>query len=227
MISVTDPGSLPLAVLNPNSSESVTRTIAEAVRAAQGEKAHRFEYVTLHEGPPGIVSQADADVAAAQVQAWVRQHGANYAAITLACFSDPGLGAARTATVTSIVGLGEAGMRTALDMGRRVGVLAVASAAIPRHMRYWAQLGVADRVAGERAIDLTVAQSGDHALAFERLRTAGLALRDEDGADVLLLGCAGMANLCAPLQDALGMQVVEPCAAAAQAAWALRGTRAE
>jgi len=218
------PSSLPLAVLNPNSSENVTRTIADAVRAAQGDEAHRFEFVTLHDGPPGIVSQADADLAAAQVQAWVRQHGAHYSAIMVACFSDPGLGAARAATTTPIIGLGEAGMQTALAAGKGVGVLAVASVAIPRHMRYWAQLGVADRVTGERAIDLTVAQSGDHALAFERLRTAGLALRDEDGADVLLLGCAGMASLCAPLQDALGMLVVEPCAAAAQAAWAARNT---
>ncbi len=212
-----------VALLNPNSSQNVTETIAGAVRTGLGERAACFDALTLHAGPPGIVTQDDADLAAGLVQDWARQSAAGYGAVVLACFSDPGLAAARRATATPMVGLGEAGMRAALGVGRRVGVLAVATAAIPRHMRYWAQLGVADRVAAERAIDLPVAQSGDFDLAFERLLAAGRALRDEDGADVLLLGCAGMGSLCAPLGDALGMCVVEPCAAAAEAAWALVG----
>jgi Asp/Glu/hydantoin racemase len=42
----------------------------------------------------------------------------------------------------------------------------------------------------------------------------GRALRDRDGADVLILGCAGMAGRRAALEDALGLPVVEPCQAA-------------
>ncbi len=212
-----------MALLNPNSSQNVTETIAGAVRTGLGERAARFDALTLHAGPPGIVTQDDADLAARLVQDWARAHAGAYGAVVLACFSDPGLAAARGLTATPLIGLGEAGMRAAMGFGQRVGVLAVATAAIPRHMRYWAQLGVADRVAAERAIDLPVAQSGDFDLAFERLLTAGRALRDEDGADVLLLGCAGMGSLCTPLGDALGMRVVEPCAAAAEAALSTAG----
>jgi Asp/Glu/hydantoin racemase len=47
---------------------------------------------------------------------------------------------------------------------------------------------------------------------------AGTALRDEDGADVLILGCAGMAGFRAPLADALGLPIVEPTQAAVIAA---------
>ena len=39
-------------------------------------------------------------------------------------------------------------------------------------------------------------------------------LRDEDGADVLIMGCAGMANYRAQLQTEIGLPVVEPSQAA-------------
>jgi Asp/Glu/hydantoin racemase len=43
---------------------------------------------------------------------------------------------------------------------------------------------------------------------------AGRRLRDDKGADVLVMGCAGMAQFRDPLQDALGVPVVEPSQAA-------------
>ncbi|RYF63640.1 MAG: Asp/Glu racemase, partial [Comamonadaceae bacterium] len=132
-----------LAVINPNSSRNVTQTIAEAMRAAQGPHADRFVFVTLEDGPPGIVTEDDAAIAAEQVQAWVRRNGAHHVAVAVACFSDPGVAAAREGTSTPVIGLGESGMRRALEFGRQVGVIAVARAAIPRHMRYWSRLGVA------------------------------------------------------------------------------------
>jgi allantoin racemase len=42
----------------------------------------------------------------------------------------------------------------------------------------------------------------------------GSRLRDEDGADVIVLGCAGMARHRAPLEAALGVAVIDPTLAA-------------
>jgi Asp/Glu/hydantoin racemase len=44
---------------------------------------------------------------------------------------------------------------------------------------------------------------------------AGTELRDKDGADVLVMGCAGMARYRDRLQQAVGVPVVEPTQAAA------------
>lgn len=211
---------LPVLVINPNSSTSVTAAVDRAVNGGGAAQSLRFESLTMQEGPPGVISQADADRAAVLVADCVAAREAEASAFIIACFSDPGIVAARERTRKPVIGIGEAGMLAALALGQQVGVIAVARPSIPRHMRYWRALALERRVAAERALDLTVAQSGSRELAFERMCEAGRALREHDGADVLLLGCAGMADLRAPLEQALGMPVVEPCeAAAALALW--------
>lgn len=209
---------LRVLVINPNSSETVTRAIEHAVHGADAPRWCRFDSVTSSLGPVGIVTQDEYDEASRLVPLLVRDHLDAADAFIVACFSDPGLRAARDISNKPVIGLGEAGMRAALAVGKKVGVIAVSDAAIPRHLRYWALLGVGAHVVGERAINLRVDQSGDPQLALGRLVEAGRLLRDADGADVLLLGCAGMAGLHAPLQEQLNMAVIEPCAAAAKAA---------
>lgn len=207
-------------VLNPNSSETVTRAIDRAVQSTRAASLCRFESVTAIDGPPGIVTDADYERAGVLVADYLERHAAAANAFVIACFSDPGVQAARARFGDAVVGLGESGLRAALRRGSRVGVIAVASAAIPRHMRYWQALGLQDHVAGEQALNLRVDQSGDPALAFGPMLEAARRLRDDDGADVLLLGCAGMADLQQPLADAMGMPVIDPCHAAAEAAQA-------
>ena len=55
---------------------------------------------------------------------------------------------------------------------------------------------------------------GQQDLVLERMTEVGRRLRDERGADVLVMGCAGMTRYRAPLEEALGMPVVEPTQAA-------------
>jgi Asp/Glu/hydantoin racemase len=205
----------PIIVINPNSSTVVTAAIDRSVNTGDESQRARFRCITLADGPSGVVTQSDADRAAVLTAQWIADHEAEGSAFVIACFSDPGIAAARERTRKPVIGLGEAGMLAAMAMGRRVGVIAVARPSIPRHMRYWDLLGLAHRVAAERALDVSIEQSGDPAVALSRMREVGQALRDEDHADVLLLGCAGMADLRGPLQVALGMPVVDPCAAAA------------
>jgi len=211
----TAPEAARIMVINPNSSRRVTAAIDRAVNDDGDSGTPRFHCVTMAQGPAGVVTQADADLAALLVTRWVEDHEDEASAFVVACFSDPGLATARARTRKPVIGIGEAGLLASLGMGRKVGVIAVAGPAIPRHMRYWRAMALDHRIAGERALDVSVEQSGDPAVAFERMREVGRELRDQDGADVLLMGCAGMADLREPLQAALDMPVVEPCAAAA------------
>lgn len=205
-----------IRVLNPNSSTSVTEAIARAFSAVVSEDQCVFECITAHDGPPGIVTQGDFEQAARIAIEDVATHAAEADAFVLACFSDPGVVEARACCSKPVIGLGEAGMRAAMARGQRVGVIAIARAAIPRHMCYWKALGVLDRVAGERPLDLPVHLSGDAVHALGPMIAAARLLVNEDGADVVLLGCAGMAELRESLELAVGVPVIDPCEAAAE-----------
>jgi len=76
-------------------------------------------------------------------------------------------------------------------------------------------IGLAGRVAAELPLDLGVVELSDAARTRERLLQVGKRLRDDHQADVLVLGCAGMAAYRGWLQGELGLPVVEPTQAAA------------
>ncbi|MDF2434604.1 MAG: allantoin racemase [Mucilaginibacter sp.] len=203
-----------LHVINPNSSAIVTATIAAAGRAALPHLADSFVFATLVDGPDGIVTQEDADRVAPLVTDYVREHATSASGFVIACYSDPGLFAASEVTTAPVVGLCQAGLAAAMSFGTRIGVIAVSRAAIPRHMRYYGARGLRGLIAGERAIDLPVAQSGDERAALGRIIEVATALRDRDGADVIVLGCAGMSNLRPQVEAALGVPVIDPVTAA-------------
>jgi len=75
-------------------------------------------------------------------------------------------------------------------------------------------LGIESRMAGDLPLGLGVLELQDSAIALRRMRSVGARLRDEQGADVLVMGCAGMAALRKPLQESLGIPVIEPVQAA-------------
>jgi Asp/Glu/hydantoin racemase len=142
------------------------------------------------------------------------QHGAQAAAFVIACFSDPGLHAVREATCKPVLGISECGILTALTMGQKFGVIAILRQSIPRHMRMFGAMGVLQRLAAELPLGMEVVELSDAARTREGLLRAGQQLRDVHQADVLVLGCAGMAEHRTWLQDQLGMPVIEPAQAA-------------
>jgi Asp/Glu/hydantoin racemase len=171
--------------------------------------------LTLAEGPPGIETQRQADLTIAPMLALAASHEAEAAGYVIACFGDPGLHALRDQTPLPVVGIQEAAVMTALTLGQRFGVIAILPTSIPRHMRAFGAMGVLDRLAGDRALGLGVLELADRDRTLAAMIETGLRLRDEDGANVLITGCAGMAYLRAPLEEATGLPVVEPCQAAA------------
>lgn len=203
-------------VINPNSLPSVTEAIARAVAPYAAPDTCAFECVTLTGAPPGIVTQRDADRAAPLVADFVAARAESAAGFIIACYSDPGLFACRELTAAPTLGIGQSALDAAAVQGTRIGVIAASTRGIERHWRSYRMLGIADKVTGERAIDLGVAESGDHGLALSRLIDTAVLLRDRDGADVIVLGCSGMTDLRGDVAAAIGLPVIDPCAEAAQ-----------
>ncbi|MSQ64197.1 MAG: Asp/Glu racemase [Betaproteobacteria bacterium] len=203
-----------ILVINPNSTEAVTRGIDEACAPLRMPGGPAIDCVTLKAGPPGIETQQHVDGVVSPLLSLVRKNEKKYSAFVIACYSDPGLHSLREATRKPVLGISECGILTALTLGQKFGVIAILKQSIPRHLRYVAALGVSARLAGELPVGLRVVELSDEKKTFRRMVEVGKALRDAHGADVVVMGCAGMARYRKPLQDAVGIPVVEPTQAA-------------
>ena len=202
-----------IVVVNPNSTEAVTAAIERALAPLEMAGGPEIECVTLAEGPPGIESQAHVEQVVQPLCRLVRARD-DADAFVIACFSDPGLFACREASARPVLGIAECGLLTALTRGERFGIIAILRTSLPRHLRYLRQLGLATRFAGEEPLGLGVVELSDQDRTSLRLREVGARLRDRHGADVLVLGCAGMAEYRADLEAALGLPVIDPTQAA-------------
>ena len=203
-----------ILVINPNSTAAVTRAMDAACEPLRTREGPAIECITLEEGPPGVETQRDVEAVVAPLIRTVAAREKEYSAFVIACFSDPGLHAVREVTKKPVLGIAECGILTALTLGQKFGVVAILRQSIARHLRYIATLGVTDRLAAELPLGLGVTELGDEKKTFGRMVETGRQLRDGHGADVIVMGCAGMAPYRKPLQDALGVPVVEPTQAA-------------
>jgi Asp/Glu/hydantoin racemase len=203
-----------ILVINPNSTEAVTRGIDEACEPLRMSGGPAIESVTLKEGPSGVETQQDVDGVVAPMLRMVREREKDCAAFVVACYSDPGLHSLREATKKPVLGISECAILTALTLGQKFGVIAILKQSIPRHLRYVGALGVSARLAGELPVGLRVVELSDEKRTYARMAEVGKTLRDTHGADVVIMGCAGMARYRNPLQAELGIPVVEPTQAA-------------
>jgi allantoin racemase len=204
----------PIVVINPNSTEAVTAAIDAAVAPLRVAGGPPIVCQTLHDGPPGVESQQDADSVIAPLCRTIAAQDNSASAFVIACFSDPGLHSAREATSKPVLGIAECGILTALTLGHRFGVISILATSVPRHLRYVGAMGVSDRLAADLPIGLGVTELGDARATMARMTDVGGRLRDVHGADVIVMGCAGMARYRDALEANLSMPVVEPTQAA-------------
>jgi allantoin racemase len=202
-----------IMVINPNSNRVVTAGIAEALKPLMFDGGPEIVCETLAEGPFGVESQADVDSVAMPLRHLVEKD-TDSAAFVIACYSDPGLHVCREATTRPVLGIAECGVLTALTRAETFGVIAIAQRSIRRHLRCLRQMGLMDRLAGERPLDMSVAETASGEGTLAKMITVGRALKEEDGAGAIVMGCAGMARHRKALENALGIPVIDPTQAA-------------
>jgi allantoin racemase len=202
-----------IMVINPNSNRVVTAGIADALKPLMFADGPEIVCETLAEGPFGVESQADVDGVAMPLRRLV-ENDADTAAFVIACYSDPGLHVCREATTRPVFGIAECGVLTALTRAETFGVIAIAQRSIRRHLRYLRQMGLMDRLAGERPLDMSVAETASGEGTLAKMISVGRTLREEDGANAIVMGCAGMARHRKALEQALGIPVIDPTQAA-------------
>lgn len=202
-----------ILIINPNSNPDVTDGLSKAVQPLRLECGPELECVTLAEGPWGIESQQDVDNVIPHLRDLVTsRHDAD--AFVIACYSDPGITVCRAATHKPVFGIQESGLFSALQKGKRAGVIALSPSSVERHIPYIRQLGLETRVAAERPLNLSVEQ-GERDSAYPRILEIAKELVEKDSADTLILGCAGMVRHRQKLEKELGLAVTDPTLAAA------------
>ncbi len=200
-----------IRVINPNSNQDVTDGLAKSLApyAIAGKLEIRCE--TIESGPYGIESQQDIDAVALPLLHRMQARPAD--AHVIACYSDPGLALCRAEIAEPVFGIMECAIAMALARGGRFGVVALSETSIERHLKAIERMGLTARLAGERPVGVSVAESASDD-ALSGLLSAGRLLRNEDGADVVILGCAGMAGHRARIEQDLGVPVIDPTQAA-------------
>lgn len=202
----------PIVVINPNSNQAVTDGLDRALDPFRLQGGPGIDCVTLTEGPFGVESQVHSDQVVLPLVDLVKRRS-DASAFVIACYSDPGIDACRSVSPVPVFGIQESGVLTALARADRIGIVAIADASEKRHRLYMRRMGVSARVASERALNMSVDESARGSGTLNRLQQIGQALIG-DGAEALVLGCAGMAVHRAPLEQKLGVPVIDPTQAA-------------
>ncbi|MBY6090258.1 aspartate/glutamate racemase family protein [Maritimibacter alkaliphilus] len=212
-----------LLYINPNATASMTDGILAAARAALPGVEITGE--TNTEGPPAIEGPEDGDRAVPGVLARVAAAKAD--AVVIACFDDTGLAEAQALSSVPVLGIGQASYLMATLLGQRFSVVTSLAVSLPVIRENIETLGFAGNCASVRASGLPVLVI-DEGSEETRARLAEeiTRARDEDGAGVVVLGCAGMAPLRADLEARSGVTLIDGVAASAHLAVAAAGFRA-
>jgi len=202
-----------ITVINPNTSAELTEAITLAAREVSGPDV-TVRGVNPADGVPSVESHAEEAIAAVGVLAQVREHQADTDAYVVACFGDTGVQAAREVATCPVVGMTEAALQTACLVAHRFVVVTLPARTVAHSDRVIRALGLEHRCSVV-AVDVPVADLvGGSTHLLEVFTDAARTAMAEDGAEAVVLGCAGLADLVGPLSEALGVPVVDGVAAA-------------
>ncbi|QBI20849.1 hypothetical protein ER308_15570 [Egibacter rhizosphaerae] len=188
--------------------------------AQVGAKSTELSVAKITGGPSTVEQHYDEALAAGYaVMEAERAEREGCDAVLNACFGDPGLRACREAVRIPVMGTGLASMTVATTLGSAFGLVAVEENGIPLMRDLASSYGHAHRLAGIRPLGASVpeilgssAPGEGRDTLLEQALVPARRLVEEDGADVLILGCGGLGNVGAPkwLEERLGVPVLDP-----------------
>lgn len=199
-----------ILVVNPNTSASMTDRVRRELEAVRGRETE-LTVVNPTDGPAAIESAGDEALAIPPMLELIRNAAPCHDAVIIACFSDPGLDEAREIVSIPVVGIEESSLHLAAQLGRRFTILTSRAARVPAKVEHVERLGLSSRLASVRPLEMGVLEmDADPDRAVARILEVGSAAVREDGAEVIVLGCAGLAGHAAALGPVLGVAVVDP-----------------
>ncbi len=202
-------------ILNPNTTAALS-ALDLAAGQAVAAPGTRVTVSEPMEGTPSVESSFDEALASLGVLSEIlRLRGTGIDAFVIACFGDTGLAAAREVSDVPVVGMTEAALMAAALVAQTFSIVT-----LPVRTRVHAHrvvqslgLGLAGRCLPVRAIDLPVLHGDSEDAVIAALMAAAWLALDHDGAEAVILGCAGIGHHASPMQAELGVPVIDGVAA--------------
>src|ERR1700761_1590594 len=211
-----------ILVVNPNTTSAMTEKIGRAARAAA---AAGTEIIAVNppDGPVSIEGYYDEAFSVPGLLSEIAKGDASgVSAHVIACFDDTGLEAARCLSPVPVIGIGEAAFHLASLLGHRFSVVTTLSRSIAAIENNLVKYGLASRCAKVRACEVPVLSLDDPAAnAVSRIGAEIELAKQEDRAEAIVLGCAGMADLAARLSEIHELPVLDGVASAGKLAEAV------
>jgi allantoin racemase len=203
-----------IMVINPNTTASMTDAVVAAAKAAAAPGT-TLVGGTPREGVSSVESHFDEVWGAVGVLDRIsagEQSGVD--GYVIACFGDTGVPAARELARGPVVGMTEAALFTAALVAARFTIVTLPRRTREMSDRVLRDTGLAHRCT-VRAIDVPVADIAEGSLhELDAVAAEALLAVEQDAAEAVVLGCAGLADLVAPLEQRLGVPVIEGVSAA-------------
>ena len=198
----------------------MTHKIAKAARAVARPDTE-IVAASSQDGPASIQGFLDVATCVPGLLNEVVQHK-EVDAIVIACFDDTGLDAVRSLVSVPVLGIGEAAYHAASMIANKFSVITTLSRSVPGLENNLLRYGLAQKCACVRATEIPVLklEEGDPA-TLDKIRLEIHASINEDKAEAIVLGCAGMADLMAQLSEEFGLPVIDGVSAGVTFAEAL------
>jgi allantoin racemase len=193
-----------ILIINPNSDPAMTAAIHESAEAYAGRD---FEVVTVPtpEAPQFLETYEDDVSSGPGMMKVLRENEADFDGFVIACHSDTNLNAAKELTKKPVIGIGEASMKLASFLGHDFAVVTTHKHSIPGKLRQIRAYHLQDLLVAIRAPEEGEEGWTNADLFMELSRRAV----EEDGAEVVVLGCAGMAGMDRKIQESLNVPVLD------------------
>ncbi|MBL9062239.1 aspartate/glutamate racemase family protein [Tabrizicola sp.] len=211
-----------LLVINPNTTASMTEKIGIA---AKGAASPGTEIMAMNpaSGPVSIEGYYDEALSVPGLLHLI-QTAPGFDAVIIACFDDTGLDAARCLTDRPVIGIGEAAYHFASMLANKFSVVTTLARSVPALEHNLHKYGLAARCARVRSSEVAVLEL-EHpgSDACNRISAEIGRAIEEDRAEAIVLGCAGMADLADRLADEHGLPVLDGVTCAVRLAEAMVG----
>lgn len=202
--------------INPNTSEEFTAKV-ERVASKYASPGTEIVARTPAAGPSSIEGIYDELLSCAPTLQTALSELEHVDGIIIACYSDhPTVYALREITDKPVIGIAEASMLMASMFGYQFSIVTTNEEWVPLLWDAVRHYGLAERCASVRSTGMQVLEleSKSQAEINALMLTASLKALDEDRAEVICLGCAGMAGLDKELEIKLGVPVIDGVVAA-------------
>ncbi|MFC9234682.1 aspartate/glutamate racemase family protein [Streptomyces decoyicus] len=211
-----------ILVMNPNTTASMTASIRATATTAAAPGTEILATEPLW-GPESIEGHFEGYLSAAAVLDRLATLEMDFDALVMAGFGEPGREGAQELLDVPVLDITESAAQMAMMLGHAYGIVTTLDRAVPQIQDRLLTAGLLQRCAAVRGTGLGVLELEQDAERTVEviIETAREAVRA--GAEVICLGCGGMAGLQEKVAAALGVPVVDGVAAAVKFAEAVVG----